>query len=69
MPLTIQKCPKCEQMISEIVASPVKAKDGSNTLKAAVYTCPRCHTILSAGPDPYALAQEVARLVRHPRRD
>lgn len=61
MPTTI--CPKCDKSLTEINALPITLKDGSKKLKGAAFTCPSCHTILSAGPDPYAMADEVARRV------
>lgn len=64
--MTIQaKCPKCEKLIAEIKAEPFPMKDGTKPLKGAVYLCPLCNTILGAGADPYALANEIAlRIVK-----
>lgn len=60
------KCPSCKAIISELVALPINANDGAKSLKAAVYACPTCKTILSAGADPYAMAQEIANnVLRH----
>ena len=64
--MAIAKCPKCDKNITEIIASPVNARDSSTSLKGAVYTCPHCHVILSAGADPYALANEIVRRLRLP---
>ena len=61
--VTIAKCPKCDKLVTEIKAQPMPAKDGQKTIKGAVYTCPLCSAILGAGPDPYALADEIASRV------
>lgn len=62
--MSTAKCPKCESLISEIISLPVNAKNGNRNLKGAVYTCPRCHTILSAGLDPFGTMDEtVDRLI------
>ncbi len=59
------KCPKCDKLITEMKALPMPAKDGQETIKGAVYVCPLCNTVLGAGPDPYALAGEIARHIRN----
>lgn len=58
------KCPHCNQLITQIKAQPIDAMDGNKKMKGAVYLCPLCSSILSAGPDPYALAAEIANRVR-----
>ncbi|BBL69707.1 hypothetical protein [Methylogaea oryzae] len=61
----IAKCPKCENHQTEINVAPITARDGTQkTLKAAVYTCRSCGTILAAGPDPYVLSEHIAGLVK-----
>lgn len=58
------KCPKCEKSINRMKVLPVTGVDGTKTMKAAVYTCPHCQTVLSAGPDPYVYARHIADLVK-----
>jgi uncharacterized protein with PIN domain len=64
--MAIAKCPKCDKNITEIIVSPVNAKNGNKILHSAVYTCPHCHVILSAGPDPYSLVDEIVNRIHRP---
>jgi uncharacterized protein with PIN domain len=62
--MIIAKCPKCNRHITEMKAQPMPAKDGNKTFAGAVYTCPFCSAILGAGPDPYELANEIAKRIK-----
>lgn len=58
------KCPKCEASLSKINILPITGIDGAKTLQAAIYTCPHCDAVLSAGPDPYVYARHIAQEVK-----
>lgn len=58
------KCQKCEKIITEMKVQPMPAKDGNKPFAGAVYICPFCSTILGTGPDPYRLADEIAKRIK-----
>lgn len=62
--MSLIKCPKCENVIRELVAEPVSMKNGNGSLKGAAYLCPACRSVLGAGLDPLAVIDEtVSRLI------
>ena len=62
------KCPKCEQLVTRLDASAVELYvESGKTLHGATFSCPHCQTILGAGVDPLALANDLADLFRQQR--
>ena len=58
------QCPKCEAALHEVKVEPIKARlNFSDAYKAVVFTCPHCHTILSAAVDWLAFGEDIAHKV------
>jgi uncharacterized protein with PIN domain len=56
------RCPKCEKDVTNLDVSALEAHvDFSRKFHAATFLCPHCGTILGAGIDPVALAEDLAR--------
>ena len=62
----MSKCPKCDHSISranaEGIALDKPKKSGS--IRGMVVTCPNCGVILSISVDPYALMEEIRKVVK-----
>lgn len=59
------KCPKCEKPVTSINAQEMDVKvSGTVSYKGAVFTCPICQTILSAGIDPIALKNNIIASIK-----
>jgi hypothetical protein len=58
----MSKCPKCENVITHLSAEviPAHAVDG-RVFEGAVFKCPLCLTILSAGIDPVLLTNQIIK--------
>ena len=68
MPPMYGKCPACGEYVTSLDVSKIDAHAPSGkTLHGAVFSCPRCQIVLSAGMDPVALAHDLADLIRDQR--
>ena len=55
------KCPKCEQLVTRLDASAVDLYvETGKAFHGATFSCPNCQTILGAGIDPLALANDLS---------
>lgn len=58
--MSTNKCPKCENSVTQlsitIVPGETKKRSG---FECVLYSCPSCHTVLSAGIDPVLLANQI----------
>jgi phage FluMu protein Com len=56
------KCPKCEQLITQITAGHVTISiPGGDKWNGISYTCPHCQTILSVQIDPIAIKNDLIK--------
>lgn len=54
------KCPKCQEVIQNVVAKPIAVqKLLAGSWNAVSFLCPSCRTILGVQLDPVALRQDL----------
>ena len=56
-------CPNCKKPISEATTGIMPLNAGSKQIEGLVITCPLCETILGITIEPYALIEEIRRIV------
>ncbi|MBK6743763.1 MAG: hypothetical protein IPG66_12620 [Hydrogenophilales bacterium] len=57
---TTGKCPKCEEQITETIASKVPLNNNGKSIKGGMYLCPHCSSVLGVQFDPFAQASMTA---------
>jgi hypothetical protein len=61
----VGKCPKCEQVVSNIRLEEVGAASlMGKTFTTLLYLCPHCNTILSAQIDPIAVKTDTVSEIK-----
>jgi uncharacterized protein with PIN domain len=55
----MSKCPKCELVIANVTAEPIKIEIGRTAWNGISYVCPHCSSVLSVGADPRALKADI----------
>jgi len=54
------KCPKCDEVMSNVTLQAVTAQEPFGiSINAVSYQCPHCHTVLSVGMDRIALERAI----------
>lgn len=54
------KCPKCEKLLSYVTGGAVDVKvPMGKTWNGVSYSCPYCHTMISAQIDPIAIKTDI----------
>lgn len=65
IPITMNKCPKCEAQITKLTITVVPGETKNRSgFECILYSCPSCGSVLSAGIDPVLLANQIITAIK-----
>jgi hypothetical protein len=60
----MNKCPKCDKIVTHVNLTAVEVIAGADRWKGVSYGCPWCYAVLSVSIDPIALKTDIVAEVK-----